>query len=78
MHSQTATDACSPGQVDRNWHIGVCGWQSAKGAPIVPLREVLTDADNPDKLIEEHKAAILWLELVLAKLQWELDNALEE
>lgn len=78
MRSQTATAASSPGRIDTNWHIGVCGWQSAKGAPIVPLREVLTDADDPDRLISEHRAAILYLELVLAKLRWELDNALED
>lgn len=62
--------------LDRHWNIGVPGWRLASGRH-VSLAELLEVAEPSEReaLVREHRNAVVALELVLAKLRWELREA---
>lgn len=60
--------------LDRNWHIGVSGW-NVDGRH-VRLQDVL-DLGGGEAALQEHKNALVWLGLVYYKLKDELDEVNE-
>lgn len=60
--------------LDRNWHIGVCGWRDEDGRH-VRLAEVVEAApEHAHQRLREHLNSCLLLWLVLTKLQREVDE----